>query len=83
MAPGYERSNESGVPFVMRLKKNLYSLRQSPKNQFSTIGHYLAKIGFHSLKWDPWVYVYEKQNGSAILKLNVNDVYFWAPISSC
>ena len=32
MAPGYERSNESGVPLVMKLKKSLYSLRQSPKN---------------------------------------------------
>ena len=32
MAPGYERSNESGVPLVMKLNKILYGLRQSPKN---------------------------------------------------
>ena len=30
--PGYERSNESEVPLVMKLKKNLYGIRQSPKN---------------------------------------------------
>ena len=36
MAPGYERSNESGVVLVMKLKKSLYGLRQSPKNWFST-----------------------------------------------
>ena len=31
IVPGYERSNESGVPLVMKLKKILYGLRQSPK----------------------------------------------------
>ena len=30
MAPGYERSNESGVPLVIKLYKSLYGLRQSP-----------------------------------------------------
>ena len=32
IAPVYERSNESGVPLVMKLKKSLYGLRQSLKN---------------------------------------------------
>ena len=32
MDPGYERSNEFEVPLVMKLKKSLYGLRQSPKN---------------------------------------------------
>ena len=27
MAPGYERSNESGVPLISKLKKRLYGLR--------------------------------------------------------
>ena len=30
MPPGYERSNESRVPFVMKLQKSLYGLRQRP-----------------------------------------------------
>ena len=36
MAPGYERSNESGVPLAMKLKESPCDLRQSPKNWFST-----------------------------------------------
>ena len=36
--------------------------------------HHLGKIGFRSLKSDPCVYVYEDENGSAILTLYVDDV---------
>ena len=74
MAPSYERSNESGVPLIMKLKKSLYGLRQNPKNCFSTMDHHLGKIRFRSLKSDPCVYVYEDENGSAILTLYANDV---------
>ena len=74
MAPGYERNNESGVPLVMKLKKNFYGLRQSPKNWFSTMDHHLGKIGFRSLKSYPCVYVYEDDNGSAILTLYEVDI---------
>ena len=34
MAPDYETNDKAGVPLVMELKKNLYGLRQSPKNWF-------------------------------------------------
>ena len=74
MAPGYERSNESVVPFVINLKKSLYGLQQSPNNLFSTMDHNLGKIGFCSLKSDPCVYVYEDENGAAMLTLYVDDV---------
>ena len=74
MLPAYERSNESGVPFIMKLKKILYVLRQSPKNRFSTMDHHLDKTGFRSLKSYAHVYVYEDENGSAILTLYVDDV---------
>ena len=74
MAPGYERSNESGVPLVMKLTKSFYGLWQSPQNWFSIMDHHLCKIGFCSLKSDPCVYVYEDENGSAILTLYVDDV---------
>ena len=74
MAPGYERSNESGVPPVMKLKKSLYGLRQSPKNWFSTMDHHLGKVGLRSLKPDPFVYVYEGENGSAILTIYMDDI---------
>ena len=74
MVPGYERSNESGVPLVMKLKKSLHGLRQSPKNWFSTMDRHLSKIRFRSFKSDPCVYVYKDENGSAILTLYVDDV---------
>ena len=42
MAPGYEIADKSGVPVVMKLKKSLYGLLQSPKNWFGTMDHHLA-----------------------------------------
>ena len=74
MPPGYERSNESRVPLVIKLKKGLYGLPQSPNDWFNTIDHNLGKIGFSSLKSDLCVYVYGDENGSAILTLYVDDV---------
>ena len=74
MAPGYEHSNESGVPLVKKLKKSLYGLRQSLNDWFNTIDHHLGEIGFRSLKLDPCVYDYGDENGSAILTLYVDDV---------
>ena len=50
MAPGYETYDKSGVPFVMKLKKRLYGLRQSAKNWFGTMDDRLSNIGFRSLK---------------------------------
>ena len=83
MAPGCEHNKESGVPLVMKLNKSLYGFRQSPTNWFSTTDHHLGKIGSRSLKLDPCVYVYEDENGSAILTLYVDDVLLhWAPTSS-
>ena len=75
-SPGYERSNESGVPLVMKLKKSLHGVRQSPKNWFSTMDRHLGKIEFRSLKSDPcvYVYVYKDENSPAILTLYVDDV---------
>ena len=55
MTPGYETYDKSGVPFVMKLKKSLYGLRQSPKNWFGTMDDHLSNIGFRSLKSDPCV----------------------------
>ena len=73
MAPGYERSNESVVPFVMKIKKSFYGLRENPKGWFSTSDHHLGKIAFRPLKSDPCVYVYEYENVSAIRTLYVDD----------
>ena len=76
MAPGYETNDEAGVPLVMKLKKNLYGLRQSPKYWFGMMDVELAVIGFRPLKSDPCVYVYENKTGFAVLRLYVDDILF-------
>ena len=72
MVPGYETYDKSGVPFVMKLKKGIYGLRQSPKNSFGTMDDHLSSIGLRSLKSDPCVYVFKDKTGTAILTLYVD-----------
>ena len=74
MASGYETYDKSGVPFVMKLKKILHGLRQSPENWFCTMDDHLSNIGFRSLKSDPCVYVFEDKTGTAMLTLYVDDI---------
>ena len=73
MVPGYETSDEAGVPLVMKLKKSLYGLRQSSKNWFGTMDVELAVIGFHPLKSDPRIYIHENETGFVTLTLYVDD----------
>ena len=73
MPPGYETYDKSGVPFVIKLKKSLYGLRQSPKNWFGTMDNHLSNMGFRSLKSDPCVFVFKDKTGTAILTLYVED----------
>ena len=70
--PGYERSNKAGVPLVMKLKKNLYGLHQSPNNWFGTIDQCLGDIGFRPLQPDPCMYIYEDEVGFVVLTLYVD-----------
>ena len=74
--PGYETNNEAGVSLVMKLKKSLYGLRQSPKHWFSTMDVELAIVGFRPLKSGSCVYVYEDETGFVVLTLYVNDILF-------
>ena len=75
MAPVYETYDNSGVPFVMKLKTSFYGLRQSPKNCFGTMGDHLSNTGFRLLKSDPRVYVFEDKTGTAILTLYVDEFF--------
>ena len=78
MTPGYKTYDKSGVPFVMKLKKSLYGLRQSPKNWFGTMDDHLSNIGFRSFKSDPCVYVFEDKTGTAIVTLYLDDIFLLA-----
>ena len=59
---------------MMKLKKSLYDLRQSPKNWFGTMDDHLSKIGFRSLKLDLCVYVFEDKTSTAILTLYMDNI---------
>ena len=72
-APGNETNDKAGVPLVMKLKKAVYGLRQSPKNSFGTMDLELAAIGFLPLKSDPCVYIYDDKTSVVTLTLYVDD----------
>ena len=70
MALDYETNDKAGVPLVMKLKKNLYSLRQSSKNWFGPMHVEVNVIGFRPLKSDPCImYIYVDENGFAVVTL--------------
>ena len=76
MAPGYETNIKAGVPFVIKLKKSVYGLRQSPKNLFGAMNVKLAVVGFRPLKSNLCVYIYEDNTSFVILTLCVDDILF-------
>ncbi|CAM9619114.1 unnamed protein product [Sphacelaria rigidula] len=45
-APGFEKKNSRGRPFIMKLHKSIHGLRQSPKAWNSTIDGDLRALGF-------------------------------------
>ena len=73
-APGYENTNKTGGPRVMRLLKSLYGLPNSPLNWWKAIDPFLIEIGFEPLKSDARVYVYHKNGTTVILTLCVDDL---------
>ncbi|CAM9590743.1 unnamed protein product, partial [Sphacelaria rigidula] len=58
----------------MKLRKSLSGLRHGPKKWFGTMGHYLAKIRFSSLKSNPCIDVFEGDTASSIQTLYVEDI---------
>ena len=75
MAPGYETYDKLGVPFVVKLKKSLYGLRQSRKNWFDIMDDHPSNAGFRSLKLGSCVYVFKDKTGTTILTLYVDDIF--------
>ena len=75
-ALGYDTNDKAGVPLVIKLKKYLYGLLQSPKNWFGTIDVELAVIGFRPLKSGPCVYIHENETGVVILTIYVDGIPF-------
>ena len=74
MVPGYERTNVSGVPLIMKPKKILFGLRQSSKNWFSTMDRHLGKNRVSTSQIGPVRLHLRGRNGSVILTLYVDGV---------
>ena len=73
-AKGYEIVDEiTGRPLVMKLKKSLYGLRQSPRNWGTAFAKGIAEIGFVALRSDPCMYVYGSGPTHTILCVYVDD----------
>ncbi|CAB1111740.1 unnamed protein product [Ectocarpus sp. CCAP 1310/34] len=73
-AKGYEITDEvTGLPLVMKLKKSLYGLKQSPRNFGNAFAKGNKEIGFTALLSDPCVYVYGAGPTYAILCVYVDN----------
>ena len=73
--PGYETLDATtGRPKVMKLKKSLYGLRQSPCNWFNTIDDSLRDMRFTVTASDPCVYIVDVDDNISILTMYVDDL---------
>jgi hypothetical protein len=54
---GYEKSNHHGNPYVCRLQKGIYGLRQAGRRWYETLDAFLVKTGFKRSSHDPCLYV--------------------------
>ena len=73
-AKGYEiMDQETGLPLVMKLKKSLYGLKQSPRNWGNAFANGIREIGFRPLRSDPCLYYYGSGDTYAILGVYVDD----------
>ncbi|CAN0069747.1 unnamed protein product [Sphacelaria rigidula] len=79
-APGFETSDpDTGKPHVMRLRRALYGLRQSPKVWNFTIETELQSIGFKATASDPCVYTRGQQEHDVMITLFVDDILDTGP----
>ena len=76
---GWERLNEMGLPItfksgnVLRLKRSLYGLVQSPKNFFHHLKSNLIKTGFRQSEHDPCLFLH----ATVICLVYVDDCLFF------
>ena len=72
---GYESLDATtGRPNVMKLKKSLYGLRQSPRNWFNTINDSLRGIGSKASASDPCVYIFGSNDNLSVLTMYLDDL---------
>ena len=71
---GFEKLDLNGQPYVCKLKKSLYGLKQSPRNWHGTIQHELITEGFKACMCDPCVYVKNDSSSKVFIVLYVDDL---------
>ena len=73
--PGYESLDATtGLSNVMKLKKSLYGLRQSPRTWFNTIDDSVRDMGFTATASDPYVSIFGSDDNLSVLTIYVNDL---------
>ena len=73
--PGYRSVGATtGLLQVMKLKKSIYELRQSPRNWFNTINDSLKDVGLTLTTSDPCVYTFCTSETFSMMPLYVEDL---------
>ena len=70
--------NTTGDKYVLKLKKNLYGLKQASYNWSELLKAGLLQLGFKQSEVDPCLYF--KQD--VICAIYVDDIIFWSPTES-
>ena len=71
----FEKPDLSGQPYVCKLTKSLYGLKQSPRNWHGTIQHELITEGFKACMCDPCIYVKDDSSSKVFIVLYVDDLH--------
>ncbi|CAN0004402.1 unnamed protein product [Sphacelaria rigidula] len=78
--PGFETTDPTtGQPQVMRPRRVLYGLRQSPNVWNATVDSELRRIGFIATASDPCVYTRRKNDKYVMLTSFVDDILLTGP----
>ena len=71
---GFEKLDLNGQPYVCKINKSLYGLKQSPRNWYGTIQHELITEGFKACMCDPCVYVKDDNSSEVFIASYVDDL---------
>jgi hypothetical protein len=75
MPQGFKQYDEQGRPKVLKLKRTLYGLRQSPCAFWLYLIEKLKRCGLKQSKLDPWLFF----GTWVICIVYVDDLLFWSP----
>jgi len=59
---------------ILLLKKSLYGLKQAPLKWYEKLSSVLATLGFNSLHFDPYIYIYFNNRCKTIMVVYVDDL---------